>query len=59
MSDAPFWTVGFDDERVARFDDEPKALQFAEFDSQLEDVTAIVMRHDPDGVAHIVAEFVR
>lgn len=53
------YLVGFDGERVARFDTEAEALVFAEFDSQLENVTAIVMRADPDGVFTVLAEFVR
>ena len=53
------WYVGFDDERIASFDDEASAVKFAEFDSQLEDTTAVVTRHEDDGTAVVVATFVR
>jgi hypothetical protein len=55
------WVVGTDrdDEFTARFDSEPAAIAFAEVDSQLEDRTAVVIRHDPDGTATVVAEFLR
>jgi hypothetical protein len=51
------WTVGFDDERVAAFASEEAAIRFAEIDSQLEGVTAVVTRHDPDGSITILTEF--
>lgn len=58
-SSFPLWTVGFDDERVGTFDNERAALDFAHFDSQLEGVTAVVVRHDADGTMTVIAEFVR
>lgn len=53
------WWVGFDDERVARFDNEEAAIRFAHIDSQLEDRTAVVTRVDPDGTMTVVYTEVR
>ena len=53
------WAVGFDNERVATFDNEEAAVEFAHVDSQLEGVTAVVVRHDPDGTATVIAEYIR
>ena len=55
------WTVGTDrdDEAAFRFDSEQAAVQFARFDSELENRTAVVIRHDSDGTATVLAEFVR
>lgn len=58
---SPRWVVGTDrdDEFSIVFDNEQAALYFAEFDSQLSERTAVVARHDPDGMMTVIAEFVR
>lgn len=53
-----FW-VGFDDERVAKFDDEQDAIEFAHFDSQLENTAAVVTKVHDNGTIEAIALFDR